>query len=220
MNRSIANWIKERNVCVDKEQRLRNLILVYGNYSNADIQNIDTETLLTRVLKKINDQTIEYRSGGDISTTITKDYKNYVVTDELGNFTLVNNNPPPAKRPTLESLKLLLNNKPAYGNPETVRNYLNQVTRLLAELDSRTAPVQTELSLIAMYYGSAASVSVNLDDVTRERDKLLLQIEKCTKDSDRLLRELNEVKFKNGDLQAKCAVYKVHWTMPCRNPAQ
>lgn len=205
MNRSIANWIKERNVCVDKEQRLRNLILVYGNYTNADIQNIDTETLLARVLKKINDQTIEYRSGGDISTTITKDYKNYVVTDELGNFTLVNNNPPPAKRPTLESLKLLLNNKPAYGNPETVRNYLNQVTRLLAELDSRTAPVQTELSIIATYYGSAASVSVNLDDVTRERDKLLLQIEKCTKDSDRLLRELNEVKFKNGDLQAKCA---------------
>lgn len=205
MNRSIANWIKERNVCVDKEQRLRNLILVYGNYTNADIQNIDTETLLARMLKKINDQTIEYRSGGDISTTITKDFKNYVVTDELGNFTLVNNNPPPAKRPTLESLKLLLNNKPAYGNPETVRNYLNQVTRLLAELDSRTAPVQTELSIIATYYGSAASVSVNLDDVTRERDKLLLQIEKCTKDSDRLLLELNEVKFKNGDLQAKCA---------------
>ncbi|ABY47735.1 hypothetical protein HaGV_gp044 [Helicoverpa armigera granulovirus] len=205
MNRSIANWIKERNVCVDKEQRLRNLILVYGNYTNADIQNIDTETLLARVLKKINEQTIEYRSGGDITTTITKDYKNYVISDELGNFTLVNNNPPPTKRPIPESLKLLLNNKPAYSNPESVRNYLNQITRLLAELDSRTAPVQTELTLIATYYGSATSVSVDFDNVTRNRDKLLLQNEKLIKDNDILVQELNEVKLKHGDLQAKCA---------------
>ncbi|ACH69395.1 hypothetical protein PsunGV_gp045 [Pseudalatia unipuncta granulovirus] len=204
MNRSIATWIKERNVCVDKEQRLRNLILVYGNYTNSDIQNIDTETLLVRVLKKINEQTIEYKSGGDISTTITKDYKNYVVTDELGNFTLVNNNPPPAKRPTPEALKVLLNNKPSYGNPETVRNYLNQVTRLLAELDSRTAPVQTELSIIATNYGSASSVSANFDQVTRERDRLLVQLKECQKQNTTLLEQYNEVRLQNGALQSRC----------------
>nr|AXS01059.1 ORF040 [Spodoptera frugiperda granulovirus] len=203
MNRSVATWIKERNVCVDKEQRIRNLLVVYGNLTNSDIRNVDTETLLVRVLRQINSEQIEYRAGGDTTTTITKEFRNYVVTDELGNFSLVSNEQP-QKKTTPQALKTLIENKPSYNNPETVRAYLNQVTRLLAELDPRTFPVQTELTIIAQNYGSMSSVSVDVDELARERDRLRVQTSELQKENANLTQLLNEARLRTGRLQANC----------------
>ncbi|QBQ01593.1 PlxyGVORF38-like protein [Hyphantria cunea granulovirus] len=136
MNRSVVNWIRERNTCTDAEKRIRNLLLANsGQRSTVSLEHLDTESLLVEVLKQINQERLTYLSGGDKKTSVKYDFRNYIPNETTSLFTSI--------KPALQQL---LNDPFPVYDPNTVREYAIRVATVLVQYDQRAQPILTKLT--------------------------------------------------------------------------
>lgn len=177
MNRSVANWVRERNVCTDKEKRIRNLLLI--NSGLTEPSTLDTEELLVNTLRKLNEDRVKFMAGGKKTTSINVDYLNYLPNDTTTLF-----NEPGEVKPELAKL---LRSRPNIDTPSSVSSYIIQIARALAQYDRRAEPVLTEATIIASAYTSRNTTPASVPYNTFQED-LITSRENLSKCREELMR--------------------------------
>ncbi|ABQ51984.1 hypothetical protein SlGVgp041 [Spodoptera litura granulovirus] len=203
MKRSVVNWISERNDCIERDKRLRNLLIVYSDHPRQVAECMDSESLLVDLLRRMHEVTVKLEAGGETKTTIHKEYRNFV-GDESSLFN-VSKFPPIGPVPA--QLATLLQQKPDYNNIDSVRDYIRQIARALVEYDVRAAPVMWEAQMISRNYGLGPSTSATDNDVemietdtyklnnkelAKEKEKLIVTIETLKKELDKCKKTVSE----------------------------
>nr|QNN89472.1 ORF42 [Pieris brassicae granulovirus] len=120
MKRSVANWVIEKHQCTEKEKRLRNLLITNSGLKleggkwldkRIDLNAMDTEELLVKVLKAMNEQNLRFRTNDD-----DNDENNY---DDEGNIVSVSKN----NNVTRET-KRLFTKRPNFTDIKSVREFI------------------------------------------------------------------------------------------------
>ncbi|AKN63327.1 hypothetical protein AsGV053 [Agrotis segetum granulovirus] len=199
MNRAVVNWVRERNICTDKEKRIRNLLIVNGGLENTpNVNSLDTEELLIRVLKKLTEERIVHQAGGKKTTSINVDYITLFPNERESLFNARrggrgrgglgrgggNGNDGDDASQIKPELRKLLSTKPNYSQPESVREYILQMARALVECDRRADPATVEASIISTNYHRRTDL---------ENADLLNELKRCKK-------KLNDCMIRNYTL--------------------
>ncbi|AAG27336.1 PxORF38 peptide [Plutella xylostella granulovirus] len=85
MNRTVVNWIRERNAFKEQDKRIRNLVM--SNYSGL---SGTTENMIVQVLNRVNEERIKYKSNANTKTSINYDFKERKNTSSRRSPTLEN----------------------------------------------------------------------------------------------------------------------------------
>ncbi|QOD40006.1 Maph43 [Matsumuraeses phaseoli granulovirus] len=173
MNRSVANWVVERYQCTEKEKRLRNLLIANsglrfkkGKWLNTklDLDSIDTEELLVKILKVLNEDRIKFYTR-DKDATNDNDDEEIIVTTASTNVN--------------SEMKRLIMKKPRFTDVDSVREFILQTGRALVACNPSARNIQSDYVYLAHHYNLAQSRSSDsklqkdLEDLqlAREEDK-------------------------------------------------
>ncbi|AAQ21642.1 unknown [Cryptophlebia leucotreta granulovirus] len=203
MNRSVASWVIEKHNCTEKEKRIRNLLITHSGLKleegkwidkKIDLNSIDTEELLIKILKAINDDKV--RLYGELYSSGKFDSNDIILDNDYEN--IVNTN---VKNLNKEVSKLLTK-RPNLANVNSVREFIYQLGRTLVACNSSTQVLHSDIAYIASNYGTAQTfpqTSFGIIPTTRKTDsgttdnensKLSKELEKCRSD-------LLDFRFKN-----------------------
>ncbi|AGQ20281.1 hypothetical protein CaLGV022 [Clostera anastomosis granulovirus A] len=174
MNRSVANIIVGKFECTEREKRLRNLLIANSGLRlengrwldrQTNIETIDTEQLLIKVLKAMNDRVMGAHVYDDNRMDVDEDVR-VVVTE---------------KRSVNRESKRLFTKRPNFTDVKSVREFILQMGRTIVACDPSLQYLNEDFSFLAYNYGltqDAPNVEVTrmtreVRDVTKERERLL-----------------------------------------------
>ncbi|AKN80722.1 hypothetical protein [Diatraea saccharalis granulovirus] len=161
MKRSVAGWVVEKQQCEDKEKRLRNLLITNSGLrlqggrwidQRLDLNSIDTEELLVKVLKKLNE--------GTTSTTSNDDE---IIVDTRNNL-------------LLRETKYL--KRPNFSDVESVREFILQIGRVVVLCEPSLQNLHSDFAYLAYNYGITHTPMENKFDEEKEKRIITLERER------------------------------------------
>ncbi|AEB00310.1 hypothetical protein [Clostera anachoreta granulovirus] len=183
MNRSVANIIVGKFECTEREKRLRNLLIANSGLRlengrwldrQTNIETIDTEQLLIKVLKAMNDRVMGAHVYADDGMDVDDDVR-VVVTE---------------KRSVKRESKRLFTKRPNFTDVNSVREFILQMGRTIVACDPSLQYLNEDFSFLAYNYGLTQDApNVEVTRMTRE-------VRDVTKEKERLLRENAKVEEK------------------------
>nr|ANY57557.1 PlxyGVORF38 protein [Plutella xylostella granulovirus] len=214
MNRTVVNWIRERNAFKEQDKRIRNLVM--SNYSGL---SGTTENMIVQVLNRVNEERIKYKSNANTKTSINYDFKERKNTSSRRSPTLENliQNVEQVSVTALARALLELDDRAedVYLKAVDFEKKLNEedeecyrtIANLKAELNERNArrfdeemvkrlkrDYEIELS------GQENKHAEELEDANEKLQKCLLALkvvkQECDEDKTLLLKEVNQYKQK------------------------
>nr|ADO85467.1 unknown [Pieris rapae granulovirus] len=187
MKRSVANWVIEKHQCTEKEKRLRNLLITNSGLKleggkwldkRIDLNAIDTEELLIKVLKAMNEQNMRFRTNDD-------DNDENIYDDE-GNIVSVSKN----NNVTRET-KRLFTKRPNFTDIKSVREFILQMGRTIIACNPSLQYLNEDFSYLAFNYGLAQDTPVvENEKLKRELRDAVLAKQNESKRSENIIRQM------------------------------
>ncbi|APO13927.1 ORF43 [Plodia interpunctella granulovirus] len=143
MNRSVANWMREKYQCAEKEKRIRNLLISNSGLTldkgrwldtRIDLATIDTEELLVKILKVLNEDRIRYQACGPADAENT-------IVDTRG------------QQKMDREMTRLLSMRPVFTDVTSVREFIMQMGRALVACNRNANSLFADFGYVASSYG-------------------------------------------------------------------
>nr|ARX72033.1 hypothetical protein EREL_044 [Erinnyis ello granulovirus] len=197
MNRSVANWMVEKHRCTEKEKRLRNLLVTNSGLrieggrwldSRFDLESLDTEVLLVKVLK-----------------TLTEDRNKLMSLNEVGPNAIVNedSNEFGYSKNVSGELKRLLMKRPKFSNIESVREFISQMARTIIACNPNASILSPDFALLANNYGLAqetTALQTQMYELQTENERLTRNVAQLTQDNESLTEGYRTLQLAYQDL--------------------
>ncbi|UYE99071.1 MAG: hypothetical protein [Betabaculovirus sp.] len=166
MKRSVANWMVEKQRCTEKEKRLRDLLVINSGLKieggrwldrRFDLESLDTEVLLVKVLK-----------------TLTDDRNKLMSLNETGINAEDTNDFSHGKNVSSE-LKRLFMKKPKFTNADSVREFILQMARTIIACNPNASVLSPDFTLLATNYGlsqDTANLQAQIYELKTENEQI------------------------------------------------
>lgn len=169
MNRSVANWMVEKHRCTEKEKRLRNLLVINSGLKveggrwldrRFDLENLDTEVLLVKVLKTLTDDRNKLMS-------LSETGPNAINNEDTNEFSYGKN--------VSSELKRLFIKKPKFTNVDSVREFILQMARTIIACNPNASILSPDFTLLATNYGlsqDTANLQAQIYELKTENEQI------------------------------------------------
>ncbi|UXX41848.1 hypothetical protein [Psilogramma increta granulovirus] len=180
IKRSVANWMVEKQRCTEKEKRLRNLLVINSGLKieggrwldrRFDLENLDTEVLLVKVLKTLTDDRNKLMSLNETEI-------NAEDTNQFGYGKNVSS-----------ELKRLFMKKPKFTNTDSVREFILQMARTIIACNPNASVLSPDFTLLATNYGlsqDTANLQTQIYELKTENERITTDNTRLKQDNDSL----------------------------------
>nr|UYX49676.1 unknown [Darna trima granulovirus] len=171
MKRSWANWIVGNYECSEKEKRLRNLLITNSGLKlqngkwldkRIDLNQLDTEELLVKVLKVLHDERYKEESL-DVNRKLS-------IAKEARRF---------------------INKRPNFNNVNSVKEFILQLSRLIAVCSPDLQYLVQDIVILSHKYGLSAK-GVDNEKLQKKLDKTRTKLQECNKKLNLLMNSNSE----------------------------